>query len=677
VTEHRWRGTLVALVLLVLVDVTNLFLEDTAEGHLYMLPGGVLAGLAVFTPKRQRVPVVFLGAAVAAVPLLFALGHPVSTVFHLIALALGALLVAALLHPDTWPGEGPAVIEVVKFVLSCIAGAVLAALLIGSVEIFLPDHIIWWRATIGTAVAQFLHMLVIVPLFLSSVRGQIRPVSRWFEREGRWLVLIAVSVLAVSPVALPNCAMLVLPVLVWTALRAPIWEICAQIIWVYGVVVVSRAIDPGSLAVVTGVQEHGPFVQIAPRVFVLSCAIATIPFAIMVALERRSSERASAALTWNTRLLESVRGTSIIGIDRFGRIGSFNPGAERILGYRAAEVIGRDPVFFHTDEEIHRLAHQFGCPPTHRDVVRAVREHSLRGAVDIEYVRADGGKRILSTVLQPVVGAHRQVLGWVGTAEDVTERVLTQNALEEALRIESNAAERLRGVERAKDSFVSAVSHEIRTPMTNIVGYLELLLDESYGSVSGQQSEVLGRMAQNSDRLLELIDDLLTMSSVDTLVGEMAREDVDLRAVMRRAEELFRPGLLGRDLALTVDVPEEPMRILGDARLLERMVTNLVRNAIKFTPDGGSVSVSLAGTEEDWSLVVADTGIGIPPDEHDLLFRRFYRATTAQEAAIQGSGLGLTIALRIAELHGATIEVDSEVGAGTTFRVQRMVLASH
>ena len=672
-TEHRWRDSAYVLLLIVAVGIANIVLEDTAEGRLYMLPGGLLASLAVITPRRHRVPAVLAGAVVAAIPLLIAFDHPASTALYLLALSVGGVVVADLLHPDTWPGDGTAVFEVFKLVLSCVAGAVVAALLVGAAATVTNDGLLWWRAGVGTAVTQLLHMLVIVPLVLPSVQRQGRPAARRFEREARWLALVIVSVLAVSPVSVPNGAMLVLPVLVWTALRAPIWEICVQVIWVYGVVVVSESFDPESLSVVTGVQGAGSFAQIAPRLFVLSCAIATIPFAIMVALERRSSARASAAQNWNNRLLESVRGTCIIGIDPNGRIGSFNPGAERILGYRAEDVIGKSPSMLHSDEEISRLAEKFGCEPTHPAVVEAVREHSVHGAVDIAFLRADGEPRILSMVLQPVYDAEQRVIGWVGTAEDVTERVHTQAALEEALRIESNAAERLRGVERAKDSFVSTVSHEIRTPMTNIVGYLELLLDQSYGAMTEEQLAVLTRMAHNSDRLLALIDDLLARSSVDTLVGGMAREELDLRAVIRDAEEIFRPGLFGRKLTLTVETPSDPVCVVGDPRLLERMVTNLVSNAIKFTPDGGLVAVRLSppGTPSGgWRITVSDTGIGIPAEEHEMLFQRFYRATTAQEAAIQGSGLGLNIAHTIAELHDATIEVESAVGAGSTFVVR-------
>ncbi len=669
-TQHRWRDTTYVLLLLVFVGLANIVLENTSAGRLYMLPGGLLAGLAVITPRRQRVPLVLAGAVAAAAPLMIAFDHPLWIASYLAGLAVGGVVVAELLHPDSWPGDGTAVVEVFKLVLSCVAGALVAGLLVGAVAWVSPDGLVGWRAGVGTAIAQLLHMLVIVPLFLPSVQRQGRPAARPFEREARWLALIVVSVLAVSPVSVPNGAMLVLPVLVWTALRAPIWEICAQIVWVYGVVVVAESLDPDSLAVVTGVRAQGAFAQIAPRLFVLSCAIATIPFAIMVALERRSAARASAAQNWNNRLLESVRGTCIIGIDGDGLIGSFNPGAERVLGYQASEVIGKNPSMLHTEAEIHRLAEKLGCEPTHRAVVNAVREHSVHGAVDIAFVRADGEPRILSMVLQPVYDAEQRVLGWVGTAEDVTERVRTQQALEEALRIESSAAERLRGVERAKDSFVSTVSHELRTPMTNIVGYLELLLDQSYGPMSEEQLGVLARMAHNSDRLLTLIDDLLARSSVDTLVGGMTHEDVDLRAVIRDAEEIFRPGLFGRELTLTVETPSEPVPVVGDPRLLERMVTNLVRNAIKFTPDGGLVEVRLSEPSAGWRITVRDTGIGIPSEEHDMLFQRFYRATTAQDAAIRGSGLGLNIAQTIAELHDATIEVDSAVGVGSTFVVR-------
>jgi signal transduction histidine kinase len=147
---------------------------------------------------------------------------------------------------------------------------------------------------------------------------------------------------------------------------------------------------------------------------------------------------------------------------------------------------------------------------------------------------------------------------------------------------------------------------------------------------------------------------------------------VDLVAVMRRAEEIVRPGLMRRDLRLEMDLPEDAVVIPGDAGQLERLVINLATNAIKFTLDGGLVTLRLldASNGDGPVIEVEDTGIGIPEAEQEMLFSRFFRAAQAREAAVPGSGLGLSIAKSIAELHGAQISATSVYGTGSTFRVE-------
>ncbi|HET6166996.1 MAG TPA: HAMP domain-containing sensor histidine kinase, partial [Marmoricola sp.] len=207
-------------------------------------------------------------------------------------------------------------------------------------------------------------------------------------------------------------------------------------------------------------------------------------------------------------------------------------------------------------------------------------------------------------------------------------------------------------------------------PITNIVGYLELLMDGVYGAPSDDQSPAMSRIEMNSRRLLTLIDDLLTLSRMES--GQAVLKPVDLVTVVRRAEEIVRPGLMRRDLALDVDLPDDQVVIVGDAGQLERLVINLATNAIKFTLDGGAVTLRLAPASNGTGpvLEVEDTGIGIPEADQEMLFSRFFRATQALEIAVPGSGLGLSIAKSIAEIHGGQISVRSALGEGSTFRVE-------
>ncbi len=275
----------------------------------------------------------------------------------------------------------------------------------------------------------------------------------------------------------------------------------------------------------------------------------------------------------------------------------------------------------------------------------------------------------MSMSLTTIENHRGTVVGYLITSEDITERVRTQDALEAALTTERRAVAHLTEVDRTKDAFVSSVSHELRTPITNIVGYLELLMDGAYGDTTGSQDEALGRIDSNSHRLLELIDDLLTLSSIESLDVELTQEPVDLRDVLRRTGAKVGSDLSDRRQRLDVQVPSEPVVVLGDEGHLERMISNLATNAVKFTPDGGTIVLRLRHDGDQTAIDVQDTGVGIPHEEQPLLFNRFFRSTYAQTEAIKGSGLGLSIARSIAQRHGARISATSTPGRGSVFTV--------
>jgi signal transduction histidine kinase len=221
-------------------------------------------------------------------------------------------------------------------------------------------------------------------------------------------------------------------------------------------------------------------------------------------------------------------------------------------------------------------------------------------------------------------------------------------------------------LDRLKDEFVATASHELRTPLTSISGYLEMSLDPAEGPLPPTQEAHLRIVQRNVDRLTVLVDQLLFLARADSHALELDRQPVDLGEVLNEAAETARPAASAKDIALVVEVESSP-RAVADRRQLLRIVDNLVTNAVKFTPDGGTVR--LAAREEGAAAVleVSDTGPGIPPAEQPELFGRFFRGANAVDEAIAGSGLGLAISQVIAEAHGTTIRVDSAPGTGSTF----------
>jgi len=222
---------------------------------------------------------------------------------------------------------------------------------------------------------------------------------------------------------------------------------------------------------------------------------------------------------------------------------------------------------------------------------------------------------------------------------------------------------------QAKTEFVATVSHELRTPMTSIVGFVELLQDGAGGVLTPDQESFVSAIHRNSDRLRALADDLLTVSSLEAGTFSRPHRAMDFTQAISAVQSALQTVIAARQLVVSFEVPSEPVIIVADARGLEALVMNLVSNALKFTEDGGWVRCRLAVLDEKARLEVSDNGLGIPDNELPSLFTRFFRSSTAQEHAIQGSGLGLTIVDAIVKSHHGEISVASAHLHGSTFTV--------
>ncbi len=261
--------------------------------------------------------------------------------------------------------------------------------------------------------------------------------------------------------------------------------------------------------------------------------------------------------------------------------------------------------------------------------------------------------------------------------ERTAELRRSRNAALAGLEKEADAVRRLRELDQAKDDFVATVSHELRTPITSINGYVELMLDAPPEHVSPAYADMLRTVQRNGDRLTSLAENLLAVSRLESGELDLELRPVDLGAVVGRIEDALRPVVCERDLEVTYAVPAESVLTNGDMGYLERVLFNLMSNALKFTEDGGSIRCSLTREADRAVLEVTDTGIGIPAEEQEHLFTRFFRSSTAQQRAIQGTGLGLAIASSIVSRHGGEMDIRSEHGRGTRVRVVLPSIALH
>ncbi len=218
-----------------------------------------------------------------------------------------------------------------------------------------------------------------------------------------------------------------------------------------------------------------------------------------------------------------------------------------------------------------------------------------------------------------------------------------------------------------KSEFVSQVSHDLRTPLTVIKGYIDNLQDGIIGDLTEKQKEYLGRISKNADKLTRLINDLLDTSRIESGRLKLKLGPLSLYDLITNIIEDLRPVATAKNLEIIVENPGEEGWVRGDQEKLEQVIRNLLENAIKFTHPGGHVTITLQKDQRAFKVSIRDTGIGIPSEEHERIFDRFYRIEQDCATAAKGTGLGLFIAKTLVELHGGRIWVTSEVGKGSEF----------
>ncbi|MCL8024403.1 ATP-binding protein [Nocardioides bruguierae] len=386
--------------------------------------------------------------------------------------------------------------------------------------------------------------------------------------------------------------------------------------------------------------------------------------------ERQALQDLGDEREFTTALLRGTTEIGIVGTDREGRLTYVNTGTERMLGVSAAVLVGRPLRDLHPPAEIAHALADLDPGADEPDVVllRAARSHGPDRR-DWTWVRADGSHLTVTLRTRPLQAADGRELGFLVVADDVTDRRKREASMRAALAHEQAAVERLEDLDRTKNEFVSSVSHELRTPMTSVLGFTQLLSSGHLGPLTERQKESLARIDRSGRRLLGLIENILTLSRLESRRDDLDLTTADLRDCVSAAVEETSEMRRTRDLTLDLALPGSPVPSWLDAEQMERAVTNLVTNAVKFTPDGGSITVEVVRDEAHDRVRVTDTGLGIPPEDRARLFERFFRGDHAVEATVQGTGLGLSIVETIVQAHGGAVEVTSEPGVGSTFEI--------
>ena len=358
------------------------------------------------------------------------------------------------------------------------------------------------------------------------------------------------------------------------------------------------------------------------------------------------------------RILASL-GEGVLAVDSTGVVLHANPAAIELLGLDATALVGNHLYV--------AVPHQRLCDAL-EDVMRGVETRDTRITRELSIERPDGA-RLLVAQVTPLRGTPRDAAGDVGA--------------EGAIAVVRDVTE-LRRLEGARQDFFGNVSHELKTPITAIRGALETIVDDPEMPVD-VRNRFLDGAVRHSARLNTLVNDLLALARLESDPGALQRAPFDVIALLGEVRDAAETTARAREVevelvvegASEADLPAgAAYTIVADEESLRQAVSNLVGNAIAYSEAGGRVQLRVSRTHHVVELEVSDTGSGIPAESLERIFERFYRVDAARSRALGGTGIGLSIVKHVAQAHGGSVEVRSELGVGSTFVLRLPVSAS-
>jgi signal transduction histidine kinase len=333
---------------------------------------------------------------------------------------------------------------------------------------------------------------------------------------------------------------------------------------------------------------------------------------------------------------------AMIALDDRYNVLDMNPAAYKVLGFSASEAIGRPCTqILHCQNLNHMaLCGTSSCPLTR------VLENS-RPLPNLELLIGSKPELASEVSVSVTPVSFADTTSAIFIARDVT-------AIQVANRVRAN--------------FVSMVSHELRTPLNSVHGFIELLLQGHMGALGDEQRIYLGYTQEGVLQLISIVEDILFMTRSDIGQFEIKQQEIPFRSLVRQVISGLKPQALKAEVALSQEIPLHSPSVYIDPQRIKQVLNNLITNAIKFTPPGGSVVVSAHRDDEQFEMIsVTDTGYGIPPEDGQHIFERFYQSNHSEQSKMGGYGLGLSIAKLIVEQHGGTIGFNTQLDKGTTF----------
>jgi signal transduction histidine kinase len=231
------------------------------------------------------------------------------------------------------------------------------------------------------------------------------------------------------------------------------------------------------------------------------------------------------------------------------------------------------------------------------------------------------------------------------------------------------ANEELKGLDRLKSKFIDNMSHELRTPLNAIIGFSEVLQDEAFGPLNEKQKNYVSKVVMSGNHLLALINDVLDITEIESGKMKLAMAEISIKKLLEEALLIIKEKFFTHDFEVSLEIGDEIEFFKVDERLIKQIVNIGLSNAVKFTPNGGKIKISVNKSDCEMEIIIKDTGIGIAIEDQAKLFNEFFQIENPHIKQFPGTGLGLFLAKKLVELHGGKIWVESDgLGKGTIFR---------
>lgn len=362
------------------------------------------------------------------------------------------------------------------------------------------------------------------------------------------------------------------------------------------------------------------------------------------------------------KLFNAVEQSSeaILITDIKGRIQYVNPAFTAISGYMREEALGKTPHIVHSDRN---------PPGFFREMWAVILSGRIWKGTVINR-RKTGELYHEEMTITPVLDSKGKITNFIALKKDITDRVKAEEELKQKNIKLAEAEARADAANKAKSEFLANMSHELRTPLNAIFGFSDVLLQGMTGALTEKQEHYLRNIHESGKHLLSLINDILDLSKIESGKMQVEYAEINIKALIARSQMFFNESALRHNIKMTTALEDGMLTLEADERQIKQVLVNLISNAVKFTPDGGTVSVSAKEVNKGADFIeisVEDSGIGIKPEDIPRLFQPFQQLGTAYHKGYAGTGLGLALCRQIVELHGGEIRAESELGKGSRF----------